>query len=143
MANLQAIRDEIDTDPLTRGYAGMSDLAVADSMNTVNIASTVDTSPASLLGAIKAPAWPQGGANADTRADEQAARDYVIALCSLDAVPLTEVEVQTKLTGVTNGIFSGATKTSIEALWATTISRAQELKLGKVREGTVAQARAL
>ena len=33
--DFNAIKAEIDTDPLTRGYSGMNDQAVADDLNTV------------------------------------------------------------------------------------------------------------
>lgn len=41
MANLTALKTEIDTDPLTRGYAGMTDAQVAADINTVNRPDTV------------------------------------------------------------------------------------------------------
>ena len=35
MTDLVALKAEIDTDPLTRGYAGMTDVQVSDDINTV------------------------------------------------------------------------------------------------------------
>lgn len=34
--DLQVLKNEIDTDPLARGYSGMTDQQVADSLNTVD-----------------------------------------------------------------------------------------------------------
>jgi len=34
--NIPTLKTEIDTDPLTRGYSGMTDIQVADDMNLVN-----------------------------------------------------------------------------------------------------------
>lgn len=36
MADIQALKTEVTTDPLARGYAGMTEQQVADSLNTVN-----------------------------------------------------------------------------------------------------------
>lgn len=40
---IQAIRDELDADPLTRGYAGMTDIQVADSMNAIDRPAPIGT----------------------------------------------------------------------------------------------------
>jgi len=42
MADFNGIKAEIDADPLTRGYAGMTDVQVADDMNTVYRDGTAD-----------------------------------------------------------------------------------------------------
>lgn len=44
MSNLTALRNELLTDPLGRGYAGMTDDQVAASLDTVNI-SVIDSIP--------------------------------------------------------------------------------------------------
>ena len=36
MADLVALKIELDADPLVRGYSGMTDQQAADSLNTVN-----------------------------------------------------------------------------------------------------------
>lgn len=136
MADLQAIRDELDNDPLGRGYAGMTDQQAADDLNLENRGSIKNVSISDFLDII-APAWP--GAQDD--------RDFIqilVEAAGFGGTILTTSEgVRDKLTVNPGAIFSGQTATDLIALWGTLISRAVELNLGNVRAGTVGQARAL
>ncbi len=64
-AQLQILKTEIDTDPLTRGYAGMTDLQIADDMNLFNRAGAA---PSSAVFAYLASETNQTGQGSDTTA---------------------------------------------------------------------------
>jgi len=132
--DLQAIRDEIDGDPLTRGYAGMTDKEVSDDMNTKYRGSINNLTHTQFLGIISGN-WPSDTAN----------RDYCLALLGLSRgnIPTKELKVRNKLTNGGQAIFGGPTATALEDAWGIQISRAVELEFGKVRPGTIAEARAL
>ncbi len=137
MTNLAALKAELDAGHPVTGAYSVDDATAADEINAVNIASEIDVSHKSFLGAIKRIHWPT----------DQAHRDYLIFISQGPTIPLQDPEVQTMLTHATGGIFptasAAATRTAIMALWATTISRAQELNLGRVATGTVQNARML
>ena len=140
MGRLEDLKAEIDTDPLVRGYAPMTDQQVADDIMTEYRTQTIAPTGAAILDAIKKGAWPAA----------QADRDFLMAVASLGDQEVRDVgEIKDKLTGggatqITWGTPGDtATITAINALFSATISRARELGLGNVKAGTVSQARAL
>ena len=139
------LREEINTDPLGRGYSGMTDQQVADSLNSVNISVTGNGTIAKFIGAIKPGAWPQGDGTAASDAKASADRDYCIMLTSNSdgIIPFDEPEIRLKLTDATNGIFkdSAQTITALQSLWTKTISRASQLGLPFIRVGFVTEVR--
>lgn len=154
MGKLHLIKAEIDADPLTRGYAGMTNQQVADDLNTAYRSVDVDSiTPELLISNIKAHThWPDIN---DTLTGDDLIKSlarmirelaYLMILHSLTNIPINAQWVQAYLNG-NSGIFQTpaqqATDDAIDALKSGMITRAQELNLGKVEEGDVAGARAL
>jgi len=140
VANLAALRAELDADPLTRGYAGMTDAQAADSLNTEDRSlGTVTTQD--LFQAVD---WDEWAANYATM--DAAKLAYWGHLLTQDSIDVSATQVQRALINNTVGIFTNAafplTRAAIVAL-PRAISRAVELNLGRVLVGTVTEARAL
>lgn len=134
MANIIALKAELDSDPLGRGYALMTDFEVAESLNAVNrdiqrsllsgdeVFNVTDSTEFGGLTAHKQLLWLSFSARAD-----------------IDPFGAANV-------GFVQFIFGGGSATAAALVSLRTVtngqSRAQEINLGTVREGTVAAARA-
>ena len=153
MANLQALKAELDAGhPVTGAYSANSE-AAAEEINALN------RTRINAIGSAELLAWSGQASSGDrpriikieegkANADEQCA-----ALCitaeqmimrdntSLDLNLPDRVAMLNAL--VAYGILSAADKASIDALAEESISRADELSLGSVRAGTIEQARSL
>ena len=153
MANLQALKAELDAGhPVTGAYSANSE-AAAEEINVLN------RTRINAIGSAELLAWSGQSSNGDrpriikieegkANADEQCA-----ALCitaeqmimrdntSLDLNLPDRVAMLNAL--VAYGVLSAADKASIDALAEESISRADELSLGSVRAGTIEQARSL
>jgi hypothetical protein len=153
MANLQALKAELDAGhPVTGAYSANSESA-AEEINALN------RTRINAIGSAELLAWSGQASDGDrpriikieegkANADEQCA-----ALCitaeqmimrdntSLDLNLPDRVAMLNAL--VAYGILSAADKASIDALSQESISRADELGLGSVKAGTVQQARSL
>ena len=132
MADLIAVRAELDNDPHARGYLTMTDQEAADSMNLADIGTVKDLTADAFM-EIAGADWPSSAAN----------RHYLIALVGSKPgrVPTTRVGVRTKL----GTVFSAATMVLKAAAWGDVKSPAQlsDPPLIRVREGTIRQARDL
>lgn len=130
---LNALKTELATDPLGRGYAGMSDDAAAVSLNAINrsrnrptvlgseILNATDGTEFALLTDVNKSDW--------------------LALCGIEEVNTgsgVAKQMEVDLFGP-----GTATRTALIAVRNENISRATELGLGSVRAGTVNQARNL
>jgi hypothetical protein len=153
MANLQALKAELDAGhPVTGAYSANSE-AAAEEINALN------RTRINAIGSAELLAWSGQASSGDrpriikieegkANADEQCA-----ALCitaeqmimrdntSLDLNLPDRVAMLNAL--VAYGVLSAADKASIDALAEESISRATELSLGSVRAGTIEQARSL
>ena len=153
MANLQALKAELDAGhPVTGAYSANSE-AAAEEINALN------RTRINAIGSAELLAWSGQASSGDrpriikieegkANADEQCA-----ALCitaeqmimrdntSLDLNLTDRVAMLNAL--VAYGVLSAADKASIDALAEESISRADELSLGSVRAGTIEQARSL
>ena len=153
MANLQALKAELDAGhPVTGAYSANSE-AAAEEINALN------RTRINAIGSAELLAWSGQASSGDrpriikieegkANADEQCA-----ALCitaeqmimrdntSLDLNLPDRVAMLNAL--VAYGVLSAADKASIDALAEESISRADELSIGSVRAGTVEQARSL
>ena len=153
MANLQALKAELDAGhPVTGAYSASSE-AAAEEINALN------RTRINAIGSAELLAWSGQASSGDrpriikieegkANADEQCA-----ALCitaeqmimrdntSLDLNLPDRVAMLNAL--VAYGVLSAADKASIDALAEESISRADELSLGSVRAGTIEQARSL
>ena len=153
MANLQALKAELDAGhPVTGAYSANSE-AAAEEINALN------RTRINAIGSAELLAWSGQASSGDrpriikieegkANADEQCA-----ALCitaeqmimrdntSLDLNLPDRVAMLNAL--VAYGVLSASDKASIDALAEESISRADELSLGSVRAGTIEQARSL
>jgi hypothetical protein len=147
MANIAIIKSEIDSDPLGRGYSGMDDTAVAVDLNTAYRTKKEPISSAELLAWSASDARLQNiknaaenGATDDLKSLAQAA--YLIVTrdgTTLDLNLADRVAMLDSL--VAAGVLTDADRTSLDALATVSISRAEELAIGRVRAGDVIQAR--
>ncbi len=135
MANIVALAAELTTDPLARGYVGMTDAEVSASLNTQNrslvltnmsgdqIFAQTDTTEFAALTDLKKQLW--------------------MAFCARDVIdPFGGANV-----AFVQFIFGGASATVASLDAARTLennqSRAEELNLGSVSVGAVTHARSL
>jgi hypothetical protein len=133
MANLQALRAELDAGhPDTGAYNADAQLA-ADQINAVN--RTVNVSSLSGDQLFSATDSTEFGALTDHK------QNIWLAFCGRDSIdPFGASNV-----ALVNWIFGGgsATITALASLRTRSVSRADELGIGRVAAGTVEQARAL
>ena len=130
--NIDILRDELTSDPLARGYAGMSDQQAADSLNTAN--RTVDRGVIAAHEAVDAIVAAEWLSLADVK------RSAITLIVSAGQVNVANPNVQAIFA---NAFGAGtATRANLIALKTETVSRAVELGLNNVRPGTVAEARA-
>ena len=124
--------DEITNDPLTRGYAGMTDLDIAQSLNAADReVNRTSISGSELLGLADSTEY-------SNLTDIQ--RDNWLALCGVDSINPSGSAVQLVVS-----IWAGnpLTVAALQSARVELISRAQELGLGLINEGDVNHARAI
>lgn len=122
---------EINNDPLGRGYSGMTNSQIANSLNTQNRPQNrVTMSSTEVINAIRASEF-----NALTSASQQRIWD-TLHLGTLNPFGI-EATIFTGVFGV-----SSCTINLLQALRVANISRAQEIGLGLVAEGQVVKAKA-
>jgi hypothetical protein len=148
------LSDELANDPLTRGYAGMTDVQAAADLNTVyrtryRLLPTRDLLRWGFaregLSKLADAANREGtfaGISDTNRA--KAISAYAIMTQGIDgSLDLDDPEVDSLIDElITAGIFVAQDKTDLQTRATENVSRATELGLSRVREGTVAQARA-
>ena len=129
--DLDALKAEIDSDPLARGYSGMDDAAVAASLNTVDRQrNKTSVSGSDVFAQIDATEF-----NAKT-ADQK--RD-VLQLCAIDSLDPFGVGAD-----IIQDIFGASTTvTTLQAFRVESISRGEEIGIGAVAPGHVEEARRL
>jgi hypothetical protein len=130
--NLQVLNSELISDPLARGYSGMSDAAAAADLNTVYRS--------------RQRAWISGSEVFNATDDVEFAaltdvqKDRWVALCAVASIDVDNGVAK----AMEAALFGPATDTrsNLTALRAENISRAEELGLGVVTPGDVNKARA-
>lgn len=130
---MAGIREELLTDPLTRGYSSMSDQAAADDLNTIYRTRNRESMTGDeVFQSIESQAvWDS--LTADQRLE-------FLALCGRDVINpfgVANVDLVKSIFG-----FPSPTITNLVAARVEDISRATELGFGFVREGHVQFARA-
>ena len=129
---MSILSDEITNDPLVRGYSGMTDLEVADDLNTEYRTITAQYISGSVI--FNATDDIEYAALADTG---KASWDRLCAIDSVDTSGGIAKAREAELFGA-----GTATRTNLVAARKTTVSRAVELGIGEVNEGDVKHARA-
>lgn len=130
--DLAALKTELTTDPISRGYGSLSDEQAAESLNAPNRQPNRE----SLTGGMLAASIVRSELAALATADQ----NYVRALLPCGDIPLTAT-IKTEL-GSIFGVGT-TTRTNLLALLKRTGSRAEELGLGFVTPSNVADARRL
>lgn len=133
MANIRVLRNELQSDPLGRGYAGMSDQEAADSLNAVDRSRSVEIFTGDDLFNLT-----DGSEFASLTAEK---KQLWIMFCNRQAI--------TPIAGSANAAFVGwifgnpsTTRSNIIAALTESISRANELGHGGlVKSGHVERAR--
>lgn len=129
--NYQILKDEIENDPLGRGYSGMNDQEIANDLNTNYRTRNVDTlSSAQIFEATDA---------AEFQALSDTGKGYVRDVWGLgDSVV---VSAGSNARGVYLQFFNAQsiTRSALLALLTESISRAVELGLGVVNAGEVTE----
>lgn len=128
---MSILANEINTDPLARGYSGMTDAQVATDINTVyRTVNKTSVTGAELMEQIDSAEY---NALTDTK------KDQWLSLCGIDTHDpfgnVVQVVVQ---------IWGGGSTTvsNLNAYRTETVSRGSELGIGLVAEGDVIKARA-
>ena len=159
MPNLAGLKAEIVTDPLTRGYAGMSNEAIADSLNTADrLASIKDVSLGDLnreidnmLDANNVRVWNliEVGAEQPTASPFREACRAALSLLQNSRPDYPGVNTRSPLfVGQVDalqagGAFTEGQATALKSMSDVYQSRAQERRLGYIDASGVARARAL
>lgn len=131
--NYTKLREEIDTDPLARGYSGMTDLEVSDDINTVYREINREVMSASeIFNVIDETEW---GA---LTSEEQ--RPIWDVLHMGDSINPFGNEA-----GIFVGVFGGGSQTIVDLNDARKkdVSRGVEIGVGAVRESDIEKAKAL
>lgn len=133
--DLQALKTELTTDPLTRGYGSMGDEEAANSLNAVNRTREKPT----LRGSDIYNALVPGEFTALQAAQQARVRDIFLLGDSID------VRAGTNVRAVLLSVFAAGSQTRANLIAAATepASRADELGLGFVTPSNVADARRL
>lgn len=131
-AELAILKAEITNDPLTRGYAGMDDVAIAKSLAVRDR----ETDDESFTGGELAACIDIAELAA---LDTATKRDYLLALIGASTIPNTSTQFRTQL----RNIFATGSnsKPRIAALLRRAGTRAEELGLRHVTESDVADAK--
>jgi hypothetical protein len=139
MVDYIALKSEIDTDPLTRGYSGMTDQQVADDMNTVYRTRNRDSMTGDEIFQATDPTEYNGlDTGSGNTADNQG---HWLAFCGRTEIdPFATANVQ-----LVQSIFGGGSTTvsNLQTARLENVSRADELGLGFIRSGYVEYARTL
>lgn len=134
MVDYAALKTELETDPLVRGYSGMTDQQIADDMNTVYRTGTVtELSASQLFEAIEDSDW-------DTRTADQ--REKIKTILSLgDNI---QIAPGTKARAMMASALTGATASlaNLGSLESPPISRAVEVFGAAVDVAAIESARA-
>lgn len=130
MSNIDTIKTEIDTDPLARGYSGMTDQQVADDLNTVYR----QRNRTSMSGREVADEI----VDAEYDALSDAKKAQLLSLGASDSIDPFGFGAN-----VIKDIFTAGSTTvsNLAAARVETISRAEELGIGTVKTGWVEEAR--
>ena len=149
----QLLNTELTTDPLGRGYSGMSDEAASIDLNTeyrdVNYPILLDAVNYAIRENGK---WTDFREKADLQTvlgtyDNQSMREFMDMFTGFTSLP--EVDMQAAYMDglidamVLEGSMGAGVATALKAFGEQTVSRAFELELGEVRVGDVQVARSL
>jgi len=125
------LKTEITTDPLTRGYSGMSDLEIANDLNTVYRQVNVESVTGQGLFEATVPS------EYNTLTDKQISLFH--AIVGMGDIKVNGTNTKTALLAMFG--VGTTTRTNLAALQKQDVSRAQELGIPYVYEGHVQEAK--
>lgn len=128
---LDVLKTEITDDSLTRGYSGMTDKQVADSLNAENRTVNVDTATSQELF--------EAVTTSDYGALDATEKGLLHAIISMGNILVNGTNTKAALLGMF-GVGTD-TRANLAALQTEDISRAEELGLPTIKEGNVEEAR--
>ena len=131
--NYAALKREIETDPLGRGYAGMTDQQIADSLNTTDRTTIVPTVVGAL--GIMRLVGPMMGASILDKIEAAAASDsrlkWFLRELTTNGIdlghPVTRATIDELAVA---GVITGAEAAALNQAAERTVTRAEELGLG-------------
>ncbi len=131
MGNIDTIKTEITTDPLTRGYSGMSDAEVATDMNTVYRTRNRDY----------VSGWEifNETDDAEYAALTDAQKSSWDALCAIEQIDTTSGVAKAREAELFGA--GTTTRSNLANLRSEDISRGVELGVGTVKTGHIEEAR--
>lgn len=130
--NLQVLKNELDTDPLGRGYSGMSDSEASEDLNTKYRSQNKERISGAEAYNLTDPT--------EYTALSDNAKSQWLTLCAIESV-----DPFGPAASAVSDLFppGGDTITALQSFRVESISRATELGLGFVSQGSVEKARAL
>lgn len=132
MADLNALKAELDADPLDRGYSGMSDAAAAMDLNTEYRTRKVPSvSGQDLFEAVDA---------TDFAGLSDAQKTLLYAIIGMGTILVNGTNTKTALLAMFGP--GTPTRSNLATLQTESVSRAVELGLGRVKVGYVQRVRA-
>lgn len=151
--NHRALRAELDADPLSRGYAGMSPAQAATSLNTADrtifrtrfvtaramLAELGPDLAATIIGKLEA----AGAGSLSLRLALEAVRTYGDGGGLDVGHPYTRAMLDHLASAGGGNILTADEAAAVKAMASVTLARADELGLGNVTPGDIQQARAL
>jgi hypothetical protein len=135
------LRNELTADPLTRGYAGMTDAQAAADLNTEN--RTVDRTSISGNEVLEAVEWAEYYADSSVPQGQRCNAEQRAALngfFGMESINILNPNVRQMVNRAATN--TSTTRTNLQALQQTTVSRGVELGIGTVKPGEVERARA-
>jgi hypothetical protein len=130
--NYEVLKTELTTDPLTRGYSGMSNAAAAADLNTEYREVDVEAVTGQQIFEATVPSEYNALGPSDT--------DLFHAIIGMGELLVSGTNTRAALMALFGA--GTTTRTNLIALQTELISRAAELGLGTVKEGHIATARA-
>ncbi len=153
MSRWDILADELNTDPLGRGYAGMTDAQAADDINTeyrqVNYPIDVDRLNLAVRESLK---WTQYRERADLQTvagtyDNPYMREFMdifLTVSTSTPIDLTSDYMTQVINGMEGeGSMGPVAAQQLREYGIQTVSRGTELEIGVVNEGDVAYSRSL
>lgn len=145
--NLKALREELESDPLNRGYSSMTDQQAADDLN----AETISEYAPVPVSELKRFFFVEGVWQSVRPATDEPAGILRDALAMFDSIRMDDPQVRQKVEAIISGLVSyghmtEAQKTALLFMGVTSTSRARQLNIlgssPQVGPAHIAQARA-
>lgn len=146
MTDMEALKTELENDPLGRGYSGMTAAEVRDSLRAQNITVTKPTMATgrTIMDGLGVQTGGEVLAALESAAGSDPGVKWALEYIKRDGVDLGNSTTRTQLDALeSNGVLQSGQADAIKALAETQISRAQQLGLGQIKGAHITRAREL